>query len=247
MLVYLFDGTLEGLFTCVFECYVNKEVPDSIIEERYLQLGFEQRIRTIVTDHASADRVAEGLRLHAGEEVFGRTWTAFLYCEADKAFLLRYIRAAFTYKRAVFNMLAHEDVNPVMKATVYVERETQHLRGFTRFSLMENGVYFSRIRPSNNVLPMLMPHFADRYNDQPFIIYDPVHELAGVYPLSEWYLVGTNEITLPEEAEDEGEWKALWSRFYKTIGIQERKNGRQRRNMCPKRFWGDMVEMRGEV
>ena len=41
--------------------------------------------------------------------------------------------------------------------------------------------------------------------------------------------------------------QALWTQFYRTLEIQARHNEKGRMTHCPKRFWADMVEMRGEL
>jgi probable DNA metabolism protein len=243
-LVYLYDGTLNGFFSCVYESYVRKDLPDLVCEESMLQFGFEQRLVSIGTNEAHAARVVRGLAGTCGEETYRKVHKVFLSFEHNRAtMLMRFVHTAFAHGRAVEGMLAHPDVLPVDKMFCHIGREQQRFTQFLRFERMENGVYYGRIQPMNNVLPLIMPHFADRFTDQPFLIYNPVHKIAGVYDLNDWYLVETDQISLPEAAEDEREWKARWKRFYQAIAIKERRNEKLRRSLCPKRYWADMLEM----
>jgi probable DNA metabolism protein len=201
-----------------------------------------------VTDEALALRVENGLRRKAGDEAYSEIWRAFLSQEPDRATAIyRFIRAAMKHGRAALGHVTHADVEPILKMNLNTGNEVQHLKGFLRFSLMENGVYFSRISPKNNCLPLLMPHFAERYSDQPFLIFDVAHRLAGVYDLKSWYLVEAEGIALPERAEEEDEWRRMWRRFYSAIAIKERTNRGLRRNLMPKRFWANMTEFTGPI
>lgn len=243
-LVYIYDGTIDGFFTCVFESYSRKQHPDEVSTEEFFQLGFEQRIYHIETDDEKAKRVHKGLVKKCGNYVYENIYKCFLSCDHNKATkLMKYVHVALSVGRPVKDMLAHADVAPVEAMALQISREVWHSNEFLRFAQMENGVYYARIHPKNNIIPLMMPHFSDRYNDQPFIIYDPGHSVAGVYNLESWYMVETDGINLPEESEDEKKWKRLWKHFYKSITIQERRNEKLRRQNCPKRYWQDMLEM----
>ena len=53
-------------------------------------------------------------------------------------------------------------------------------------------------------------------------------------------------LELPPPSAREKELQALWKQFYDTLEIKARHNEKGRMTHCPKRFWGDMVEMRGQ-
>ena len=54
-------------------------------------------------------------------------------------------------------------------------------------------------------------------------------------------------LVLPPPSAREQQFQALWTQFYRTLEIQARHNEKGRMTHCPKRFWADMVEMRGEL
>ena len=243
-LVYVFDGSFDGLWSCIYDSYTKKEVPDLVCEDGFLQYGFEQQIHTVISNPESSLRVQRGFIKTCGQHATDIVRQCFLSHEPDRMTrLFRYIQLGFERGRSIVNMLAHHDVLPVEKMRMHIGNETHRFHQFVRFSQMENGVYYARIHPLNNVVPLIMPHFADRYNDQPFLIYDPGNGIAGVYDLNDWYLVETDDLQLPDESEAERDWKALWKQFYSSITIQQRRNEKLRRNFCPKRYWSDMLEM----
>jgi probable DNA metabolism protein len=245
--VFVFDGSFDGLLCAVFASYAQKVIPVDLVTQNRVQLGFEQKFVEILTDQSNARRVEVGFRKAAGNPAATTAWTAFLSGEPDAPLrVFRYLRAGFTLKHSLSHSLTHPDVLPVNQMERNIGREAQHMRGFTRFSAMENGVYYARITPKNNLLPILMPHFSDRFSVQPFLVFDPGHRLAGVYDRKEWYLVETADITLPALSPEEPHYRSLWKKFYHTIAIEERRNPTLRRTMCPKRFWANMYEMQGE-
>lgn len=122
-------------------------------------------------------------------------------------------------------------------------KEARFLLQFIRFARMDNGVYYARITPDNDVVALLMPDFADRYRTMPFLIHDVNRQIAGIYDTREWYLTATENFTLPDCAEDEKRFQQLWKRFYDAVAIKERINPRLRRQHMPQRFWKNMVEM----
>ena len=243
-LVYVFDGSFDSFWNCVYDSYIKKEIPDAICIDGNLQCGFEQYVHAVEGNSANSLRVQRGFAKACGQRASDIVRQCFLSFEHERmTWLFQYIRLGFERGSIITGMLAHPSVLPVEKMRMHIGNEVHRFHQFVRFSQMANGVYYARIQPLNNVVPLIMPHFADRYNDQPFLIYDPGNGIAGVYDLNDWYLVETDSLQLPEESEAEQEWKALWKQFYSSITIQQRRNEKLRRSFCPKRYWADMMEM----
>ena len=76
-IIYLYDGTLDGVLTCIFESFARREMPSVILppEQRQCSL-FETRV--VATDCEKADRVIRGLIRTAGEEAAEVTQLAHL-------------------------------------------------------------------------------------------------------------------------------------------------------------------------
>jgi len=240
---YLFDGSWEGLLTAVFESFSTKRWPEAVLPEVDAQLAFDQEAVFVSSDPVKARRVERGVVRRLGSAAHQKIWTAFLSGDPEKhTIIYRYICAGLEQGRSIYCALAHRDVLAIDKLCLQTTHEAQKLHGFIRLSRMDNGVFYSRISPNNNVLPLLMPFFADRYSDQPMLIFDSVHNLAGVYNLTEWYLVETDHIALPGFAEEEIPCRRLWKQFYHSIAIAQRCNPKCRRSNMPKRYWNNMTE-----
>ena len=61
MVLFIFDGTFEGLLTAVFEAYARKRFPDRLAGEGEPPLLFVDEVTRVATDAAKADRVWRGL------------------------------------------------------------------------------------------------------------------------------------------------------------------------------------------
>lgn len=240
---YSYDGTFDGFLSAVFAAYENHEEPEEIVLAGVLQEVFGRAARVIATDEVRARRVEKGIIKTMGSPAFKKIWQTFLSGEPDKATLLyRYIRRGLEIGRGIYNNISHNDVLPVEKLHLAIMREAHLLTGFVRFSEMEGGVFYSKITPKNSVVPILMPHFADRFSIQPLILHDAAHSLVGVYDLKEWYLVETDTLNIPAPDENELNYRRMWKNFYETIAVMERANPVCRRTHMPMRFWPNMTE-----
>lgn len=155
-------------------------------------------------------------------------------------------------RAAAFSDITHPAVEPLFKITRAVNNECEHMRQFIRFEHLrdEEGhdVWFARCNPNASVVPLIMGHFVERFSVQPFIIYDEVHHLAGVYDGDEWYLVNTGNaenltVPLPDPVAQEALYSEAWRTFYRCVSIDARYNPELRRHFMPKRFWKNITEM----
>lgn len=242
-IVMCYDGTLEGFLSCIFRCFVEHVEPESIEAETELQERLFCETWTIETNQEHAERVRKGIAVHLTSEEYERVRCAWLSDNPERGvIILRYLALAFNYGRHVFTDLT----NPKVAAFEYlwkaVSNERHRFLEFSRFTKLEGGIYFSRINPNANVVPLIMGHFSARFNTHPFIIYDEVHHLAGVYDMKTWCLVPTDELNLPPAAEGDEIWNDMWRDFYNTICNYERFNPALRTQLLPQRLWRNLTE-----
>lgn len=242
-LIYVTDGTLEGLLTGIFTAYEQHEQPANIIEGTSLQESMLCSYLPLATRTDYATRVKDGIIAQLGTNFYDDVKRVFLCDDARKGGVIyRYIRYALKNGRSSSAHLAQEVVADFAELKRIVNHEAHYMMQFLRFAQLENGVFYAHIKPKCSVVPLITNFFARRLNVQPFIIYDSIHNLASVFDTNKWWLVDAQEITLPQESEIEGDFKALWQTFFDTIAIEERRNPTCQRNFMPKRFWGEMCE-----
>ena len=116
-------------------------------------------------------------------------------------------------------------------------------RGFAEYG----DVLIAQIEPKNSVLPVIAPHFINRFSGEDFMIFDRTHKLALLYKDGATEFLQAEHIELPPESPEEEKFRAMWRTFYDTVGIEGRRNDLCRRTHMPKRYWNRMTEMRDKV
>lgn len=240
----LIDDTFEGLLTAVFDSYTLSPTPTNIQSAAGYQPLFGWRYQEVATDAAKAARVIAGVRRQMGQRGYEKIWQGFLHADpARYNIIYRYIRLGMRLGPKLYLRLTDPTVMAMEKLCSLTGREAGLLLEFIRFSKLEGGVYYAEIDPEHAILPLLMPHFADRFNTQPFLIHDKTHALAGVYDRREWYITSTEGLQLPAYSADEQAYRRMWKAFYDTIAIKERANYALRRQHMPKKYWKNITEL----
>ena len=136
-----------------------------------------------------------------------------------------------------------------------VLHEQLRMKQFIRFQKAKDGTYLAVVSPDHNVLPIITDHFSDRFNDQPWLIYD-AHRHYGFYydghaaPIR---ITFENEFAVPFSLEngklnedilssDDQLLQDLWRAYFKAICIKERMNPRKQLKDMPRRYWKYMTE-----
>ena len=112
-LVYLYDGSFEGFLCCVFESFLQHEIPFAIwTPERETATLYP--IREIATDHARAQRVFASFGKKLGAETESLVTRDFLSGREDKELLLlRFLHLAFALGPGTVKRMGHPDVAPL--------------------------------------------------------------------------------------------------------------------------------------
>ena len=239
-LIYYYDGSFDGLLSCVFESYEKQEIPIDIVmptSEPQLFAG-----RTVATDLQKAGRVLNSIPQKIGTSALAFVKHAFLTClKRKELYILLFLRLGYRHGPRVMNMLTDEVVNTLFKAVNHLTRESHLLKGFLRFSVF-NNVLVGEIEPKNIVLPLLTQHFCERYPEERFLILDKTHGMGLLYKPYQAKVVPIASLELPEADEEEQAFRELWQLFYDTIAIKERYNPTCRMSHMPKRYWNNMTE-----
>ena len=242
--VYQYDGSLAGFYTCVQACVHARQMPLAIQTETEAQMNLLS-CRQVGTDPIQAHRVRNAISDKISPRVLELCEHVFLSCLVEKELtILRFLILGFEKGSRVIHYLTDPIVHAMLKAEKRLLGEAHLLSGFIRFS-DKDGKLFAAISPKNFVLPLLAPHFADRYAMETFLIYDRTHRVALAYKQGHTELVGLEGDFAPDYSETELFYQTLWTQFYQTIAIRERKNHRCRMIHMPKRYWENMVELRG--
>ena len=245
------EDSLEGILTAVYDAYALREGHEHL----HVQVGEEDNYRLFAKylysqpDLVKTNKVVRTLKERLGDEVYATICRAAASYDTEKGeAIYRTVVDGITAgsgRRTMENLR-----NPYVLKTFELARRTgnevHHEVEFIRFQELEQGILYARIGPENNVVPFVMPHFADRLSPENFMIHDEKRDLFGVHPAKEeWYLVsdvkgiGTDSLRWSDR---EFKYQELFTIFHQTIAIKERRNIRLQQQMLPLRFQDYMVE-----
>lgn len=244
-LTYRYDGTFEGFLCCVFESYMAHELPQAIIGPNNAAASLFT-VKDIVTVTAHADRVAQSIPRRISPRVDELLRHAFLTCLPEKELImLRFLRQGYRYGSRILEFAGNDNVWRLTKAVQHLRREAHLHLGFIRFTV-QNGILLSRIGPKNYILPLIASHFAARFSEERFFIYDERHHAVLVYRPYETAIFPLDgfKASIPDTAEKN--FRALWQTFYDAIEIRPRHNEKCQMTHLPKRYRQYMTEFIGE-
>ena len=260
MTCYSFDNTLDGLLTAVFEAFALHEQPEMLLSEGDPVPLFCDRLYAVPTDTEKAGRVWKGLEKRLPKNVVRMLAVSFLseMRELNNP-LFQYICKVFRQPEGTEGIernFADPDILAVTNIARKVNHEQHRMKQFIRFQKAKDGTYLAVISPDHNVLPLVIDHFADRFNDQPWLIYDAKRHYG-------FYYDGTGEpvrITFEDESsvtfnlangrlsdevlsDDDQLLQDLWRTYFKAICIRERLNPRKQLQDMPRRYRKYLTEL----
>ncbi|WP_018675365.1 TIGR03915 family putative DNA repair protein [Riemerella columbina] len=250
MTTLIYDGNFEGLLTAIFEVfeYRYSEV-DIVSENNYHVEGLFSEPHKVLTQKDKADRVLQKLETNLGKD--GLRQLLWVYLSEDERLehlILSAVRLMLQFPaQNILYHLTNEEMLAIAKIVKSVGREIHRMNAFVRFEKLEDEVFFAKIEPDFNVLPMIRNHFYHRYRDQQWMIFDLKRNYGLYYNLSECQFIYPSEtFSLNPNAmpfhEEELKYQKLWQRYFTKVDIVERKNMKLHIQQLPKRYWKYLTE-----
>lgn len=245
----VYDGSMAGLLTAVFDVYDRKLEGVRILTQARFQPSLLSAAMSLPTDAAKAMRVWNGLGRKTGPEGQEQFFQAFLSeLPGIEDVLLAYARHVFDHAHDVTTDYAFPPVLEVQQTARKVWREKHRMEAFVRFQRLPDDLWYARVEPDYNVLPLIAKHFKSRYADMAWLIYD----LRRNYGMHHEPVSGTvNEVALEwtegkgeagSVSETEGAYQDLWKIYFQHTGIAARKNPKLHLRHIPARYWRYLTE-----
>lgn len=248
MIIYVFDGSLEGLLTSVFEFYERKPGRIQLVAQQHFEPVLMDEVLEITSDETKAKRVWEGLKKKIGNQWLLRFYKVYLSEDAVTfQHLFDFACYIFDHPKGAEQNFGHPSVIAVTQMERSVSRERHRMKAFIRFQETADGIFYAPIEPDFNVLPLISRFFQDRYADQRWIIYDLKRKYGLYYDLEkveEIVLEQTPEMKLSSDLLNGKEqlYGLLWSDYFKSTNIPARKNMKLHIRHVPKRYWKYLTE-----
>ena len=255
MTVYTFDGTMDGLLTAVFDAFALHEQPEQLLKTGDALPLFCDHTYHVTTDDEKARRVWTGLEKQLPREAVRLIYVSWLSELPELPTpLFQYVCKVFR-QGDISKNFADPDVLAVTNIARRVLHEQLRMKQFIRFQKAKDGTYLGVVSPDHNVLPLIIDHFQDRFNDQPFLIYDAHRHYGYYFTPGE----GAIRITFEDEAsvpfdlsngkmddsvlsENDKLFQDLWRTYFKAICIKERMNPKKQLSDMPRRYWKYLTE-----
>ena len=259
MMVYVFDNTLEGLLTAVFDSFFLRQQDVTLLVEGMQLPLFADEPHRVVTDSEKAGRVWKGLEKQLSKDGLRMITLSWLSEEQTlNQPLFNFICKVFRLKvKDLERNASDSDVLAVRNTCRRVLHEQLRMKQFIRFQKAKDGTYLAVVSPDHNVLPLITDHFADRFNDQPWLIYDARRHYGYYYDgKTVMHVTFEDEAAVPFDlsngkmdadvlSENDQLFQDLWRTYFKAICIKERMNPKKQLSDMPRRYWKYMTEKNG--
>lgn len=243
MVDYLYDGTFEGLLTCIYLHYYNEKADGIFLREEY-QANLMKAWVDVDTDMEKADIVYKAIKEKISGYDLRRIYKVFMSSETGKEKqILDYVRLGFIKGSCISMFHGDSIVFRIQTIEKKVNNEVHRLKGLIRFSELEGGILYSKIEPDHDIVEFLSDHFTDRYKNEPFIIHDTKRNKALVAYKNDWYITHFTKENVLGVSENERQYRELWKQYFENIAIKERINPTCQKNMMPVRYWKNLTEM----
>ena len=250
---------MNGLLTAVFEAFALHENPELLLTDGDPIPLFCDRLYKVPTDEGKARRVWAGLEKRLSRNavrLLAVSWLSELP-ELNSP-LFHYICKVFRQPagtQSIERNFSDKDVLAVTNIARKVLHEQLRMKQFVRFQKAKDGTYLAVVAPDHNVLPLITDHFSDRFNDQPWLIYDAKRHYGFYYdgtgfPIrisfadeaSVSFSLDSGRLNEEVLSEDDRLLQELWRTYFKAICIRERTNPRKQRQDMPRRYWKYLTE-----
>ncbi len=242
---FRYDGSFEGFLTAIFELFTHKAFTASIVRKGKPDALFGASSE-VISDPVKAGRVLEGLKKRLSKEAVSDLFAVWLSeLDSVEQVLTGYMLYAFQTAANIENDFSNFYVLDLRKVVKMVSRERHRMKAFIRFSRLTDDLYFARVEPDFNVLPLIQAHFTDRYADQRWLIYDQKRKYGIYYDLNEVQLIELSEGHGPENSvmhDEENAFRHLWQNYFTNVNIESRKNTVLHLRHVPRRYWKLLTE-----
>lgn len=253
MTIFLCKDSLDGILTGVYDAYASRLGYDHVklqIEGTDDPELFAE-YREVVPDQEKSGKVLRTIRRELGLEAYESICRAALSWDRRKAnaiFKTVVLGLHLPKKQKVMNCLTKDYVCTVSELAKKTWNEAHRYMGFLRFTELSGGILYADFHPENEVLSLIAPHFANRYPEESWIIYDERRERLAIHRAGKGWVVledhhmredVKNQLSVEEE-----DYQEMWRAFTKSIAIEARKNEALQKQLLPLKFRDKMNEFK---
>lgn len=239
MTVFTCEESFEAMMSCVYDAWASRLGHDNVRLqlEPVWQQGLFCTYVHVEPDAQKAAKVARSIQKKISWEAYRQVFLASMSCEPERLdAVYRFLVLGFAAGRKVTDMLYRPEAVWILELSRKAGNEAAYFREFTRFSRVGH-VYVAHIEPKCNVTAVSAGHFADRMPSEDWMLIDDNRRIAAVHPKDRpFYMTRLTEEELGRlrRTEEGGDlYTDLWKEFFRSIGIEARRNRECQRNNMP--------------
>ena len=243
------EDSLEGILTAIYDAFVEKNKrPDFRDGDIAIDIGANNTMslfaeqREVSTDLDKAQKTLLSIQKKISYLAYKKVLSALCHFDLERGnVVLGFLIKGFPMGARVLENMADPYVMRVIELARKVDNESHMFCGVVRFYDLGKFLY-SEIEPKCHVLPQIMDHFADRYPNEHYVIYDKKRRVALIHlAYADSVFVSGDQWDI-DLSQHEDYFERLWSQYFKSIAIEERYNPRCQNNLLPKWYRKHMVE-----
>lgn len=178
-----YESGFDGLLSAVAYCLRHKVLPQGLLPDSEptllsdcLNVATEYGVRRLFVK-----TLQQRIGRQQGMQIMETAWYAWLAeLPGISEDLYAFIRLALQQQVDPSGQLYIPEIAHVTAAARKTGNQAHHYLGFLRFSRQQE-FYLADFEPDCHVLPLIVPHFADRLADQTFVIRDLRRQLAALH------------------------------------------------------------------
>lgn len=253
--VLVFDGSFDGWLSAVFYAYEHRLIGQNItVVAKHDEVpSLITTARQVPTDESKALCVLTKIR-----QILDLRQVIWAFLSEDKA-VYTHLLSLVVYQldnpsKNVMQNHAYPAAWAVQQCIKKVGRERHRMQAFVRFECTDSGVYFAKVNPDFNVLPLIGDFFAKRFADQSWLIFDVVRGYGIFYDHSS-PKIGVREVVDIDQgllydsssihSDKEPIYQRLWQAYFRHATIKERINPKHHIAQMPRRYWQHLTEKQG--
>jgi probable DNA metabolism protein len=258
-MIFIYDGSYEGLLNCIFIIFKKRATPTAITTEASYQFTLLDTAEYVATNEEWATRVLTGIDERTHARASALIYKLFL-SELPLCEMLVYEVIQAIIKKgdeSILENFANPHILQAAQIEKMIHREVHRMHAFVRFQKSRDGLFYAAVDPDFNVLPLIGDHFARRYADQSWLIFDAHRHYGLHYDQKTMSFVSLDdpvfaisaqlfqEDTLQSNAfqdEREREYQLLWKNYFQAVNIGERNNAKLHLRHMPRRYWKYLTE-----
>ncbi|BBE31556.1 hypothetical protein OSSY52_16970 [Tepiditoga spiralis] len=240
-MIYQYDGSFEGLMSLFYYLIRKKIIPqninnedNSLLNSAFISTDFENSKKLILYLKKNYPTVLEKIFYAFLSEIKGFEKSSF-----------EFLILTLSKKMDPSNLFSYTYVKDINVYYKKVTNDAHRYLGLIRFKELKDGTFFSSIKPIYNVIPLLTPHFINRFKNEKFILHDIKRRYIVMYDKKVEFMQVKNLNLSDEYHQNEIKFQNLWKTYHKYTAIEERYNLKLQNKFIPNRFWKYLIENRG--